>query len=157
MRRKLMYTLFLVFLLSLFAGSAYGGEIYATENTKGNIPIAVQKNPVVMEPVKEIMGRGCTGFTIGLYHTFNDGSIRVWRGEMAPNGYISMHYGDNVWLCYIIEGEGEFRNADYDLNVRSTIKWKPGDVIVTRPKTMHDWKNGDKKTVFIGVEQVIPK
>ena len=156
MNKNVLFSIVSIVFLACVVAPVHGGEVYCVENSKGNIPVIIQKNPYSLGPVPELMERKCEGFSFGLLYRYTDGSIGVWKGEIAPNGTISQHHGNNTWVCYIIEGSGEVLNADHDLKVYNTIQYGPGDVLAFRPDAMHAWKNGPKKTVFIAVEQVVP-
>ena len=153
MRKSMFLLIIVAAFLTCAATSAISGDVYLHQNSEGNIAVAEKVSSYTVGEVKELMERACTGFSLALMYEFDDGKIKVYRGEIEPNGYISLHYGPTTWACCMVEGEGEFQNADYDLNLKSSINWKPGDVIVCKPNGMHAWKNGPKKTVFIGVEQ----
>ena len=156
MRKSILFSIVAMAFITCAVAPTYGGEVYVIENSKGNVPVIIQKNPYTLGAIPELMERKCEGFSFGLMYRYIDGSIGVWKGEIAPNGTICQHYGPNTWACYIVEGSGEIMNASHDLKVQNTIRYGPGDLLAFRPNAMHSWKNGPKKTVFIAIEQVVP-
>ena len=54
----------------------------------------------------------------------------------------------------MVEGNGVLTMVDTKNKESAKFNWKPGDVIVFKPKTMHRWDNGDKRTVMVGIETV---
>ena len=141
----------------LFTGMAFS-ETVVIENTKGKVPIIIQKDDVAMAPIDVIGGdkpeNKCQGWTYGTFFTTADKALKINNIVMEPNGKIGTHEGGSVYVCVVVEGKGVLTMLDTNNKSSAKFNWKPGDIIVFRPDTLHRWDNGDKRTVMIGVETV---
>lgn len=136
-------------------------ETVVIENTKGDVPIIIKKDDITMVPVPMVGGEKpenkCEGWTYGTYYTTTDNALRVNNIVIEPNGKIGTHKGPNpYYVCFVVEGEGVLTMVGAGNKPVATFNWKPGDVIVFRPNTLHRWDNGNKRTVMIGIESVVP-
>lgn len=138
------------------AGTAFC-ETVVIENAAGKVPIIIKKDDVSMVPIAKFGDKPeqkCEGWTYGTFYTTADNGLKINNIVIEPNGKIGTHEGGTVYACFVVEGEGVLTMVDKSNKVSAKFNWKPGDVIVFRPHTMHRWDNGDKRTVMIGIETV---
>lgn len=144
--------------LVLLAGFAFG-DTWVLENTKGKVPVALLKDPIQMgvsENVGNLPDQKNIGFNYGTYMDIEAASpVKINKIEVKPNGYIGVHEGGNIYVCLVTQGSGVCGLYDNNRKKVGEIKFKAGDVIVTKPYTLHDWKIGPEGVTMIGVEQVI--
>ncbi len=156
--KKRIITLSIVLLAGCFltAGMAFGQTI-VIENAKDKAPIIIEKAAVSMVSIPAVGDKPyqkCEGWTYGMFYETADKKLKINNIVIEPNGTIGTHEGGSVYACYVVEGKGVLSNFDANNKVTSKFNWKPGDVLVFRPNTMHRWDNGDKRTVMVGIETI---
>lgn len=137
--------------LACLAGFALpaSAEVYVVEDAAGDTPIVIQKDDPALGAVPEPH----IGFSYVTKYVTTGTALRVHRGHVDPGGHIAVHDGPNVYVLYVISGDGKLVNVGADGEVTSEINYKPDDIIVFRENTMHYWDNGDEPFEFIGFEQ----
>jgi oxalate decarboxylase/phosphoglucose isomerase-like protein (cupin superfamily) len=71
---------------------------------------------------------------------------------------VAAHDGPQQYILYVIGGTGTLGLVDQAGATISEIKYKPDDVIVFQPKTLHNWKNsGGAPFEFLGVDLAPPR
>ena len=139
----------------LIGGPSFAG-VYVIENSKDNVPIIIDKGEADLPEIKELNKGACEGFRMNtVYKTVGTGLL-AHRIELDAGGTISDHSGPNIFIAYIVKGNGLLVNTKDGKKVNE-IQYKAGDVLVFRPDTMHYWKGGTEKTVMFGVQQIVPK
>ena len=131
------------------------GKVVVIESAKDKVPVVIEKSDVALADVPELAGQPCKGFKYGTVYTTVGTSIKIHKIEIEADGTISTHEGATVYVCYVITGEGDLGLVDPQGKTINTFHYKPGDVIVFRPNTLHYWKNGLDKTEMLGVEQYL--
>ena len=78
------------------------------------------------------------------------------RGHVDPKGSIAVHEGPHqVYILYVITGTGKMTLNDKGGEQIGEITYKPDDVIVFQPKTLHGWVNGDAPFEFLGFDMPV--
>jgi quercetin dioxygenase-like cupin family protein len=156
--KKGIITLGIVLLASCFLATSMAfAETIVVENAAGKVPIIIKKDAVSMAAIDKVGDKPenkCVGWTYGAFYTTADNGLKINNIVIEPNGKIGTHEGGTVYICYVVEGKGVLTMVDTNNKESAKFNWKPGDVIVFRPNTMHRWDNGDKRTVTVGVETV---
>ncbi len=147
-------------LLSVMAATvpARAGEVYVIENGQGNKAVAAKKetNALTAVPVMP-NGKSNQGFNYGALYEMPGGLTHVMRGHVDPKGSIAIHEGPLPYILYVISGTGKLSMNDKDGEQIGAITYKPDDVIVFQPNTLHGWTNGDTAFEFLGVELPAPQ
>jgi quercetin dioxygenase-like cupin family protein len=107
---------------------------------------------VALDAVPDIDGQANRGFFYADVLTHPLRPLRVARGHIEPNGFVTRHPTRNHYLVTIVNGSGTIRV--HDDGRQRQIAFKPADVIVFAPQTLHEWLNGPKPLDFVGVELV---
>jgi quercetin dioxygenase-like cupin family protein len=156
MKKIAMMFALLVF-MGLFMISATAlGEVYVIENSKGAIPLVIEKDDPAIAEIKELNNLPCEGFRMNTVLQTVAGGLLLHRIELDANGTISDHASPDAWVVYVAKGNGLLVNTKGGKKV-SEVKYKEGDIIIFHPDTMHYWKGGSEKTVMFGVHKIMPK
>jgi quercetin dioxygenase-like cupin family protein len=146
--------------LMMIAGivPALAGEVYVIENGQGEKPIAVKKETYALAAVPAMSnGKTNQGFNYGALYQLTGDATRVMRGHVDAKGSIAIHEGSRPYILYVISGSGKLTlNDDEGGGQIGEITYKPEDVIVFQPNTLHSWSNGDSAFEFLGVELPAP-
>jgi quercetin dioxygenase-like cupin family protein len=126
------------------------------ENFEGKKPMVLKKGVGEMVNVPELAKQPCEGCAYGLLHNSVGTNLHFYRWTIAPKGKVPKHDGSSNYFCYIEKGSGVVGNVDENGVTVSKINFKPGDLMVFRPFTMHYWENGEEKTECMCVEQPTP-
>lgn len=139
----------------LIAAPAFAG-VYVIENSKDIVPVIIDKGEAELPEITELNKGVCKGFRMNtVYKTVGTGLL-AHRIELDAAGIISNHSGPNIFIAYIVEGNGLLVNTKDGKKVNE-IKYKEGDIFVFRPDTMHYWAGGTEKTVMFGIQQIVPQ
>jgi quercetin dioxygenase-like cupin family protein len=157
MMKKLAAIFCVPFFLGLFimSGTAFAG-VYVIENSKGKVPVVIEKDDPAVSEIKELNNLPCEGFRMNTVLQTVAGGLLLHRIELDPNGTISDHASPDAWVVFIVQGNGLLVNTKDGKKV-SEVKYKAGDIIIFRPNTMHYWKGGSEKSVMFGVHKIMPK
>jgi quercetin dioxygenase-like cupin family protein len=137
---------------------ARAGEIYIIENGPGNKPAAVRKETAALAAVPVMPnGKSNRGFNYGGLYELPGAATHVMRGHVDAKGSIAIHEGSLPYILYVISGSGRLSLNDDDGGQIGEITYKPDDVIVFQPNTLHGWSNGDSAFEFLGVELPAPQ
>ena len=140
--RGLVYVLGSAAVIAL-AAPAWGGEVYVIESSQGSKPIAVKKDTSPLAAVPMMAdGKSNQGFTYASIYELPGAGIQVMRGHVDPKGSIAVHDGASQYILYVIAGTGKLTLNGKGGEQISEITYKPDDVIVFQPKTLHGWING---------------
>lgn len=101
-------------------------------------------------------GRPNQGFSYGTLYDLPGASTHVMRGHVDAKGSIAIHEGPLPYILYVISGSGKLSLNDAGGGQISEITYKPDDVIVFQPNTLHGWTNGETPFEFLGVELPAP-
>jgi quercetin dioxygenase-like cupin family protein len=136
---------------------ALAGEVYVIENGQGKKPIAVKKETSALAAVPAMSnGKSNQGFNYGALYQLTGDATRVMRGHVDAKGSIAIHEGSRPYILYVISGSGKLTLNDEGGGQIGEITYKPEDVIVFQPNTLHSWSNGDSAFEFLGVELPAP-
>jgi quercetin dioxygenase-like cupin family protein len=84
--------------------------------------------------------------------------VQIARGRVEPGGTVATHDGPQQYILYVIGGNGTLGLVDRTGATISEIKYKPDDVIVFQPNTLHNWKNASAAPFdFLGVDLAPPR
>jgi len=137
---------------------ACAGEVYVIENGQGNQPVAVTKETSALAAVPAMPnGKSNQGFNYGALHELPASGTHVMRGHVDAKGSIAIHEGSLPYILYVISGSGKLSLNDRGGGQIGEIIYKPDDVIVFQPNTLHGWTNGDAAFEFLGVELPAPR
>jgi quercetin dioxygenase-like cupin family protein len=78
--------------------------------------------------------------------------VQIARGRVKPGGKIAAHEGPQQYVLYVIRGSGTLSCFDKAGNKTAEIAYKPDDIILFQPNTMHDWVNGNETFDFLGID-----
>ena len=132
---------------------AWGGEFFVIENGPGSKSIAVKQETAPLAAVPAMPnGKPNQGFDYGMLYDLPGAGTRVMRGHVDAKGAIAVHDGQRPYVLYVISGSGKMTLNDKAGTQVGEITYKPDDVIVFQPDTMHGWANGDAAFEFLGVE-----
>ena len=123
----------------------YEGILYAIENEKNGRAKVVDEKKLKYEDlniagwkVKQIT---LDGMLIKIYH-------------VAPNAINSEHVSPVDEVCVVSDGYGELFLTDEEGKETSVIMCKKGDVYFQGANTLHGFRNGQKETVLIYIENL---
>jgi quercetin dioxygenase-like cupin family protein len=137
---------------------ACAGEVYVVENGQGNKPVAVKKETSALAAVPAMPnGKSNQGFNYGMLYELPGAAAHVMRGHVDAKGSIAIHEGSLPYILYVISGSGKLSLNDKGGGQIDEITYKPDDVIVFQPNTLHGWSNGDSAFEFLGVELPAPQ
>jgi quercetin dioxygenase-like cupin family protein len=132
---------------------ARAGEVYVIEKNQGNKPVAAKKDTSALAAVPAMPnGKSNQGFNYGALYELPGAGTHVMRGHVDPKGSIAIHEGPLPYILYVISGTGKLSLNDKGGEQIGVITYKPDDVIVFQPNTLHGWTNGDTAFEFLGVE-----
>jgi quercetin dioxygenase-like cupin family protein len=142
MTKRYTVLLLLLLIIVFFGASVAFAEIktYIIENGKDGYPVAMDKGPLA------IAGEGWAAGAI------SEGGVDFYVFRAAPNAPLEAHKSPESWIGYVVSGSGELGLTDESGNQKSVIRYKPGDIMVFRPDTMHSWKNGSTEAVILFVK-----
>jgi quercetin dioxygenase-like cupin family protein len=156
MRTTIKFLFVLIISVGMLIGGSSFAEVYVIENSKDNVPIIIDKGEAELPEIAELNNGACKGFRMNTVYTTVGTGLLAHRIELAAGGNISDHSGPNIFIAYIVQGNGLLVNTKDGKKVNE-IQYKAGDILVFRPDTMHYWTGGTEKTVMFGVQQIIPK
>jgi quercetin dioxygenase-like cupin family protein len=137
---------------------AWAGEVYVVENGEANKPVAVKKETSALAAVPAMPnGKLNQGFSYGVLYELPGAAAHVMRGHVDAKGSIAVHEGALPYILYVISGSGKLSLNDKGGGQIGEITYKPDDVIVFQPNTLHGWSNGDSAFEFLGVELSAPQ
>jgi len=137
---------------------ACAGGIYVIENGQGNNPVAVKKEASALAAVPVMPnGKQNQGFNYGMLYDLPGAATHVMRGHVDAKGSIAVHDGALPYILYVISGSGKLSLNDKGGGQIGEVAYKPDDVIVFQPNTLHGWTNGDTAFEFLGVELPAPQ
>ncbi|MBR0799437.1 hypothetical protein JQ615_29085 [Bradyrhizobium jicamae] len=137
---------------------AYAGGIYVIENGEGGKAVAVKKDAAALAAVPAMPdGKPNQGFDYGKLYELPGAATHVMRGHVDAKGSIAVHEGPLPYILYVISGAGKLSLNDKGGAQIGEITYKPDDVIVFQPNTLHGWTNGDSAFEFFGVELPAPQ
>jgi quercetin dioxygenase-like cupin family protein len=138
------------------AATANAGEIYVIETSQGSKPNAVKKDTSALAAVPKMgEGKPNQGFTYGALYELLGAGVQVMRGHVDPKGSIAVHDGPQHYILYVIAGTGKVTLNGKGGEQIGEITYKPDDVIVFQPKTLHGWINGDAAFEFLGFDMPV--
>jgi quercetin dioxygenase-like cupin family protein len=136
---------------------ACAGEVYVIENGEGKKPVAVKKETAALAAVPVMAnGKANQGFNYGALYELPGAATHVMRGHVDAKGSIAIHEGPLPYILYVISGSGKLSLNDEGGGQIGEITYKPDDVIVFQPNTLHGWTNGETPFEFLGVELPAP-
>jgi quercetin dioxygenase-like cupin family protein len=132
---------------------AWAGEVYVIETSQGSRPIAVKKDAGALAAVPNMAdGKSNQGFSYGAIYKLPGAGIQVMRGHVDPKGSIAVHEGLSLYILYVVSGAGKLSLNGKGGEQIGEITYKPDDVIVFQPHTLHGWTNGDTAFEFLGFD-----
>lgn len=153
--RGLVLTVGLSMLIAI-AAPVWAGEVYVVETSQGSKPIAVKKDTSTLAAVPSMPnGKANHGFAYGALYELPGAGIQVMRGHVDANGSIAAHDGAQQYILYVIAGTGKLTLNGKDGEPIGEVTYKPDDVIVFEPKTLHGWINGDAPFEFLGFDMPV--
>ena len=153
--RGLFYALGSAVAIAL-AAPAWAGEVYVIETSQGSKPIAVKKDTSALAAVPAMVdGKANQGFTYGALYELPGAGIRVMRRHVDPIGSIAVHEGPQQFILYVVAGTGRLTLNGKGGEQIGEITYKPDDVIVFQPQTLHGWVNGDAAFEFLGFDMPV--
>ena len=136
---------------------AFAGDVYVIENGNGNKPVGVKKEAGALAAVPAMPnGKPNQGFNYGALYEM-PGYAHVMRGHVDAKGSIAIHEGPLPYILYVVSGSGKLSLNDESGGQVGEIVYKPDDVIVFQPNTLHGWTNGETPFEFFGVELSGPR
>ena len=78
--------------------------------------------------------------------------MNAWGKEHNAGGKVGVHEGAQQYILYVIRGAGELTLIGKGGEVVAQVAYKPDDVIVFQPHTLHGWVNGSEPFDFLGVD-----
>jgi quercetin dioxygenase-like cupin family protein len=137
---------------------ACASGIYVIESGQGNKAVAVKKEAAALVAVPAMPdGKPNQGFNYAKLYELPDAGTHVMRGHVDAKGTIAVHEGPLPYILYVISGSGKLSLNDTGGAQIGEITYKPDDVIVFQPNTLHGWTNGDSAFEFLGVELPAPQ
>ena len=137
---------------------ACASEVYVIENGQGSKAVAVKKDVSALAAVPAMPnGKPNHGFNYGMLYELPGAATHVMRGHVDAKGSIAVHEGPLPYILYVISGSGRLSLNDEGGGQIGEITYKPDDVIVFQPNTLHGWTNGDSAFEFLGVELPAPQ
>ena len=137
---------------------ACAGEIYVIENGQGKKAVAVKKETAALSAVPAMPdGKPNQGFNYAKLYELPGAEYPVMRGHVDAKGSIAVHEGPLPYVLYVISGSGRLSLNDAGGAQIGEVVYKPDDVIVFQPDTLHGWTNGDTAFEFLGVELPAPQ
>lgn len=140
---------------SLFAmvmvAPAWAGDVYVIETSQGSKPIAVKKDYVGTRSGAE-HGRRQAEPRLHLRS-----ALRVaWRGCSGDAGACRCQgLGPQQYVLYVIAGTGKLTLNGKGGEQIGELTYKPDDVIVFQPHTLHGWVNSDAGFEFLGFDMPV--
>jgi quercetin dioxygenase-like cupin family protein len=138
------------------AAPACAGEVYVIETSQGSKPIAVKKDTSALAAIPSMgEGKPNQGFTYGEVYELPGAAVRVMRGHVDAKGTIAVHDGPSQYILYVISGTGKLTLNGKGGDQIGEITYKPDDVIVFQPHTLHGWVNGETAFEFLGFDMPV--
>jgi quercetin dioxygenase-like cupin family protein len=143
-------------LMVVAATPVLAGEVYVIETSQGDKPIAIKKDAGTLAAVPGMgEGKPNQGFSYGAIYELPGAGIRVMRGHVDPKGSIAVHEGPSQYILYVVSGTGKLSLNGRNGEQIGELTYKPDDVIVFQPHTLHGWTNGDTAFEFLGVDMPV--
>jgi hypothetical protein len=141
----------------VFSGISYA-KVVIIENSKGGVPIVIEKSDYTLPDIPALAGQPCKGFRYGTMYKMEGLPILLNKAEVEPYGEIATHGvpDPNIYACYIIKGEGEMGLVDSKGNTVAKVHYTAGDVLIFRPNNLHYWKGGAQKTEILVIQYLSP-
>ena len=138
---------------AVIAVPARAGEVYVIETSQGSKPIAIRKDAGALAAVPNMAdGKTNQGFNYGAIYELPGAGIQVMRGHVDAKGSIAVHEGSSQYILYVVSGTGKLSLNGKSGEQIGEVTYKPDDVIVFQPHTLHGWTNGDTAFEFLGVD-----
>ena len=102
-------------------------------------------------------GKTNQGFAYAALYELPGAGIQVMRGHVDPKGSIAVHEGKGQYVLYVISGNGKLTLNGKGGEQVGEVTYKPEDVIVFQPNTLHGWINGDAAFEFLGFDMPVPR
>jgi len=135
---------------------ALAGEVYVIETSQGSKPIVVKKDTASLAAVPMMAdGKANQGFAYAALYELPGAGIRVMRGHVDPKGSIAVHDGKGQYILYVISGTGKLTLNGKGGEQVGEVIYKPDDVIVFQPNTLHGWINEDTAFEFLGFDMPV--
>lgn len=135
---------------------AWAGEVYVIETSQGSKPIAVKKDTSALAAVPNMgEGKPNQGFTYGALYELPGAGVQVMRGHVDAKGSIAVHDGLSQYILYVIAGSGKLTLNGKGGEQIGEVTYKPDDVIVFQPHTLHGWINSDSAFEFLGFDMPV--
>jgi quercetin dioxygenase-like cupin family protein len=149
------YRIFAVGTIMVIASlaSASAGDVYVIENSQGKTPIAVKSDSFSLAPVPALgEGKPNQGFSYATAFEMPGSAIQVARGHIEPGGKMAVHEGAQQYILYVVRGTGQLTLINANGQAVGEVSYKPDDVIIFQPHTLHGWVNGNEPFDFLGVD-----
>ncbi len=146
--------------LAAFAISApaAAGDVYVIENSQGKKPIVVQGDSFALASIPAMgEGKPNQGFSYATAFELAGTGIQIARGHVDAGGKVATHEGPQQYILYVIRGSGKLSLVGDGGQVISELAYKPDDIIVFQPHTLHNWVNGSEPFDFLGVDLPTPR
>jgi quercetin dioxygenase-like cupin family protein len=140
----------------VMAAPAWAGDVYVIETSQGSKPIAVKKDTSALAAVPNMAdGKPNQGFTYGALYELPCAGVQVMRGHVDAKGSIAVHEGPQQYVLYVIAGTGKLTLNGKGGEQIGELTYKPDDVIVFQPHTLHGWVNSDAAFEFLGFDMPV--
>jgi quercetin dioxygenase-like cupin family protein len=144
--------------LLLSPSAARAGDVYVVDNGEGKKPVVMKKDQFVLGEVPAMgPGKPNVGFSYTTAFELAGAGIQVARGQVKPGGKVAAHEGPQQYLLYVIRGSGKLTCLDKAGNKTAEIAYKPDDLILFQPNTLHEWVNGVETFDFLGIDLPVPR
>ena len=156
MKRRTAVLLCLPFLMA----PAFAGDVYIIDNSAGKKPVVIQKDSFAMADLPSLgEGKPNKGFAYATALELAGTGVQIARGRIDAGGSVAIHDGPQQYLLYVIAGKGTLGLIDKDGKTTvAEVKYKPDDLIVFQPHTLHNWVNGAEGPMeFVGVDLAPPR
>jgi quercetin dioxygenase-like cupin family protein len=138
------------------ATPAWAGDVTVIETSEGSRPIAVKKDVSALAAVPKMAdGKENQGFSYGGLYELPGAGIRVMRGHIDPKGFVAVHQGAGQYILYVVAGTGKLTLNGKGGEQIGEVIYKPDDIIVFQPNTLHGWINGDAAFEFLGFDMPV--
>jgi quercetin dioxygenase-like cupin family protein len=133
--------------------SARAGDVNVIQNSQGKMPVAIKNDAFTLAPVPAMgEGKPNQGFSYATAFEMPGSALQIARGHVEPRGKVAAHEGAQQYILYVIRGSGQLTLIGANGEPIKEITYKPDDVIVFEPHTLHGWVNGDEPFDFLGVD-----
>jgi quercetin dioxygenase-like cupin family protein len=133
--------------------SARAGDVSVVQNSQGKMPVVIKNDAFSLAPVPAMgEGKPNQGFSYGTAFEMPGSALQIARGHVEPGGKVAAHEGAQQYILYVIRGSGQLKLIGANGQSIGEVSYKPDDVIVFEPHTLHGWVNGDEPFDFLGVD-----